>query len=456
MIWNLLVVDDNKDNCNTIASALKKIEGLDIYKAYDPVRGKKLLENKDFDMVITDLKMPSLDGLSFIKEVLEKNSEASCVVLTAYGTIENAVEAMKSGAYDYLTKPINLQELRHTVRKMISHQELLEKNRRLTEEKVQSEEDLKFIYRSRPMKQIDDFIKRIAPSESPVLIQGESGTGKEVVARLIHRLSGRAPADFIVLNCAAVNESLLESELFGHEKGAFTGAERVKKGFLEVSHKGTLFLDEIGEMSSRLQSRLLRVLERGEFYRVGSTRTIKTNARIIAATNRDLKKLVSTGDFREDLFFRLNVFNVTIPPLRERRSDIPLLFDYFLKQYARSLLKNIPAVEEEVYHILSQYNWPGNVRELKNLVEYLMILSKGSSIAPQHLPSELTRHYQKSTSSLKIPIGSSMKEIERKAMLKTLENCNNNRTQAARILGVSRRTLIRKLKEYSKIENNSG
>lgn len=452
MIWNLLVIDDNKDNCNTIARALQRFENLDIYKSYDPIRGKKLLEEKDINIVITDLKMPSMDGLSFIREVLKKNPHASCVVLTAYGTIENAVEAMKIGAFEYLTKPINLEELRHTVQKIIRHQELLEENRRLNTEKKQKQEEVNFVFRSKTMQKIADFIQNIAHSDSPVLIQGESGTGKEVVARTIHRMSDRKYQEFIVLNCAAINESLLESELFGHEKGAFTGAERVKKGFFEVSHKGTLFLDEIGEMSSRLQSKLLRVLERGEFYRIGSTRTMKTDARILAATNKDLKKLVKTGLFRNDLFFRLNVFNVRIPPLRERREDIPELFDYFLRQYADKLLKKSPPVNEKVYNILYNHDWPGNVRELKNLVEYLMVLSKGAPILPHHFPSEIMQRYENGGKAMKINVGTSMKQIEKEVMLKTLENCNQNRTQAARMLGVSRRTLIRKIKEFQDFE----
>ncbi len=455
-MWTLLIVDDNKDNCDTIALALKKNKELEIIKSYNPIRALKIIEEKKPDIVISDLKMPDLDGISFIKEVLHKYSDTLCIILTAYGTIETAVEAIKIGAFDYLTKPINLEELRCIVNKCIEHLKIIEENKLLRKEVKTRIGDLDFVFESIEMKQIYDFVKEIAPTKSPVLILGESGVGKEIVARAIHKQSDRKDKPFLTINCAALSENLLESELFGYEKGAFTGANKTKKGFFEILDRGTLFLDEIGEMTPNTQSKILRVIEFGEFFRIGSTTPLKTDVRIIAATNKNLHKEVEKGSFRQDLYYRLNVFTIEIPPLRERKKDIPVLFDYFIEKFSKQMNKKLPKIEPQIYDILKDYNWPGNVRELKNLAEYLVVLNKEGKITKNMIPKHILSSYNGENTEriLKLPIGTKMKEIEREIILKTLENCNFNRTKAAQVLGISRRTLIRKLQEFNFYDEN--
>lgn len=448
-MWNLLILDDNEDNCNTIALALEKNTELEISKSYDPLEALQIVERQNIDMIISDFKMPNMDGITFIKQVLKKHPQTVCLILTAFGTVENAVEAIKLGAFDYMTKPINLKELRCVVNKGIKHLSLLEENQRLRQEVKAAVGNVNFIFKSVAMKQIYDFIKEIAPSRSPILIEGESGVGKEVVAKAIHQLSSRQDQEFLTINCAAINETLLESELFGHEKGSFTGATALKKGFFEVADEGTLFLDEIGEMSMNIQSKILRVIEYGEFYRIGSTRPMKTNIRLVAATNKKLHDEVGSGNFRQDLFYRLNVFSLTLPPLRERKNDIPVLFDFFISQYSKSLNKEAPPVTSEVYEVLKSYDWPGNVRELKNLSEYIMVLNKGKHIDPESLPNKIVPKAQESSKDhIHFQVGSTISDVEKEMILKTLENCNFNRTKSAQILGISRRTLIRKLQDF--------
>ena len=445
MTYNILVVDDEKN----IREGLGKVLELDGYKVLLACDGKEAIQKLDrggIDLVITDLKMPNLSGEEVLQKATGSSANLPVIILTGHGTIENAVQAMKNGAYDYLTKPVNMDRLSLLVQRALSARELMLQHRALQEELQKRNQFSNIIGKSESMKKIFEVVQQVAPSRASVLITGESGTGKEMIADALHYNSSRREKPLIKVHCAALTETLLESELFGHERGAFTGAVARKRGRFELAHMGTLFLDEIGEMSQNVQIKLLRVLEDKTFVRVGGEETIEVDVRVIAATNRELKSAIEEGDFREDLFYRLNVVNIHISPLRERKEDIPLLMAAFVKEFAEENGKNIEAIEPKARMVLYNYPWPGNVRELRNCIESAVVMSKSNIITVDDLPPHI--HSDSDEEYLKITAGSSLADIEREAIRATLVQQNGNKTRAAEVLGIGRKTLHRKLQEY--------
>ncbi|MBN2553875.1 MAG: sigma-54-dependent Fis family transcriptional regulator [Spirochaetales bacterium] len=445
MRYNILVVDDEKN----IREGLGKVLELDGYKVMLACDGREAiqkLERGDIDLVITDLRMPNLSG----EEVLQKASGMSpnlpVIILTGHGTIENAVAAMKNGAYDYLTKPVNMDRLSLLVQRALSARELMLQHRALQEELQKRHQFSDIIGKSESMKKIFEVVQQVAPSRASVLITGESGVGKEMIADALHYNSSRKDKPLIKVHCAALTETLLESELFGHERGAFTGAVARRRGRFELAHMGTIFLDEIGEISQNVQIKLLRVLEDKTFERVGGEETIEVDARVIAATNRELKSAIEQGEFREDLYYRLNVVNIHIPPLRERKEDIPLLMAAFVREFSRENGKNIEAIEPKARMVLYNYSWPGNVRELRNCIESAVVMSKSNIITvddlPPHVRSDSDQEF------LRISTGSTLADIEREVIRATLTQAGGNKTRAAETLGIGRKTLHRKIQEY--------
>ncbi|MFN3479235.1 MAG: sigma-54-dependent transcriptional regulator, partial [Thermodesulfovibrionales bacterium] len=394
-----------------------------------------------FDVVLLDIVMPGTDGITVMKNMMRDPSAPAIIVLTGRATVETAVDAMKNGAYDYLTKPYKLDELMIIINRAYEYRRLKMKNQQLQQELIRKESPQDFVYKSRQMEEVFNMVRKIAPTDSTVFIYGESGTGKELIANLIWRYSRRNENPFIALNCATLSENLIESELFGHEKGAFTNAFQTKYGIVEVADKGTLFLDEIGEMPLSLQAKLLRFLDSGEFRRVGGNKTLKADVRVITATNRDLSELVKKTEFRQDLYYRLNVINIYIPPLRERREDIPEMANYFLKKYTNKLSKTIRAIDNRAMDILMNYSWPGNVRELENVIERAVILSETELIMPEDVSVPQTS--AKTEGSF-----NSLDEVERSHILKVLNETGWNQSRASQILGIDRKTLYLKLKKY--------
>lgn len=405
---------------------------------------QKLAENQP-EVVLLDLRMPDLDGMSCLEMIKAQNSGIAVIIITAYGSIEKAVEAMKKGADDFLTKPFTTEQLRMVVRKVLAKQRLAEENQYLRAELRSRYSMGSLVGKSKKMQELFSLIHRAAGSNARVLILGESGTGKELVARAIHHHGDRQNNAFIQLSCAAIPETLLESELFGYEKGAFTGATSRKQGRFELADGGTLFLDEVGEMSLATQVKLLRVLQEGDFQRLGGNKTIRADVRVIAATNRDLQKAMSEGAFREDLFYRLNVLPVYVPPLRERKEDIPLLVGHFLDNGCKNGAPR-PQVSQAAISMLMDYHWPGNVRELENAIERALVLGGDRVIEPRHLPPELLNHGEEGK-QIVLPVGSSLREAEQEMIRKTLDFTGGNRARAAGILGISLRALHYKLKE---------
>jgi DNA-binding NtrC family response regulator len=436
----ILVVDDEPAQRQLLAGALD--HDYIIVKAANGLEATQLLGARSFDLIITDERMPGMSGIELIHWVREHYPETPILVLTAYGSIETAVEAMKLGAQEYLTKPLkNPEELRMVVAKVLRQRALQDQN--LVH---RGEEEMKFpsdiIAESEGMKVILQLAAQVAEQSTTVLLTGESGTGKEVVARYIHRRSLRHDDPFVAVNCAALSESLLESELFGHEKGAFTGAIQSRRGRFELAHGGTLFLDEVAEMSFNLQAKLLRVLQEQQFERVGGTRTISVDVRLIAATNKDLQKAISEKTFREDLFYRLNVFPIHIPPLRERRIDIKPLAEHFVKKLAARIARSAVRLHPDTTRDLVEYDWPGNVRELENAIERAMIVARSEVIRPEDLPLQLDARSMKTASPR------TLADIEKEAILKALANNDGDRRATAEELGMSLRTLQYRLKEY--------
>ena len=410
-----------------------------------------------YDLVLTDMRMPEVTGMQVLKETKKVGLNIEVIIITAFGEVDDAVEAMKLGAYDYIQKPFNADKIEIVVDRAIEHQRLENENRTLRNDNNQLRNQLKERYTfssivgvSDVMRKVYDTIEMIAPTKATILIHGESGTGKELVARAIHYNSDRQNKPFIKVNCAALPESLMESELFGHEKGAFTGAIRTTKGRFELAHTGTLLLDEIGELSLPLQSKLLRVLQEREFERVGNPSPLSVDVRVISTTNRDIKQEVQDGNFREDLFYRLNVVPIYLPPLRDRKEDIPLLVDHFLRKYSEENGRDITNIDDEALEKLMAPDWPGNVRELENHVERAVVLCRDSVLTERHFQLEHESAEKSSAFGLEgVSPGMALREMEKRLILSTLASESNNRTKASEILGISVRTLRNKLNEYS-------
>jgi len=438
---NVLVVDDEEPFRRLLKKELTR-KGYAVEVAPDGSEALRLLHDKSFDVILLDVVMPGIDGISLMKKLKEDSGTPAIIVLTGKATVETAVEAMKNGAYDYLTKPYKLDELVIVIDRAYEYSRLSVKSKLLEQELVRKESPFEFIGRSRQIRDILALIQKVAPTDSPVFIQGESGTGKELVANTVWHFSTRKDAPFIALNCASLSENLIESEIFGHEKGAFTSAYQMKHGLVEVADKGTLFLDEIGEMPIGLQAKLLRFLDSGEFRRVGGNKTLSVDVRMIAATNKDLTGMIKTGKFREDLYYRLNVINLTIPALRERKEDIAELSQHFLKKYAKKLSKAITDFTPEALELLAGYHWPGNVREVENVVERAVILCESDRIGADDLsiPS--------SAKVAELGTNPSLEEMEKAYILRVLKEVGNNQSKASQLLGIDRKTLYLKLKKY--------
>ena len=421
--------------------------GFSVTAAADGQEGLDLLRVRGFDVVVLDLHMPRLDGLSLLRKMREEEMEGEAIILTANAEMDTAIEAMKLGAFDYLAKPCRLNEMEVVIRKAFDRRQMARENRALRRMVAQREAAPTLISQSPAMRKTLADVDKVAGTDSPVLIQGESGTGKELIARTIVARSERAGRAFLAVNCGAFQDELLESELFGHEKGAFTGAVSQKHGLFEVADGGTLFLDEVGEMSTAMQAKLLRVLEDGEIRRVGGTRVLKVNVRVLAATNKDLAQEVEGGRFRKDLFYRLNVLSLGLPPLRERPEDIPLLIAHFMgRQAGRRPPKRL---SEEVLALLIRYAWPGNVRELENLVERLVVFSEGEVIEAADLPPAIRTPAPAPPSAAAGPLEpQSLKEVERLHIAKILAQTGGNKSRAARVLGIDVKTLASKIRAY--------
>lgn len=446
MAATILVIDDEEHLRWILSKALTKA-GYRMLAAASGQEGLRLVGEQQPDLILLDLRLPDLDGIAILKQIKKEHSRLPVIVITAHGTVETAIEAMKTGAVDYLTKPFDLDELKLVLERTLTMVELSQEVDYLRAE-LRERQGPGLIGQSPAIQEIRDLILRIADTAATVLIQGESGTGKEVVARQLHAQSSRASQPFIAINCAAIPENLLESELFGHERGAFTGASGRKKGKLELVRSGTLFLDEIGEMPLALQAKLLRVLQERTFERLGSTETLKLEARIIAATNRDLRKAIQEGKFREDLYYRLQVIPVFLPPLRERREDIPLLVQHFLDKYDPG--RRLKGISPAALELLQLYHWPGNIRELENTIERAVILASGNEITPRSLPREIAEDRERFAGVLLDfpPEGINLEEVERELIRLALARSGGNQTQAARLLGITRSALIYRMEKY--------
>ncbi len=445
----ILLVDDDKNT----ADGLKKIllqDGYDTGCTYTGNEALDLIEAEHFDIVITDMKLPDISGFSIIEKVKKKNVDIAVVMITAFSSIQTAIDAMKKGADDYLTKPVNIEELELILKKILERRLLILQNKEL-KQKLKDKYNFSGIIGNTPEIQlIFKTITEIAPTAATVLIYGDTGTGKELIANAIHYSSDRKDKPFVALHCASLSEGVLESELFGHEKGAFTGAISQRRGRFELANGGSLFLDEVGEMNSHVQIKLLRVLETGKFERVGGEKTIESDVRIIAATNRDLEKEIKEGRFREDLYYRLNVINLKLPSLRERKGDIGLLIDNFLVKYSRKNKKDIKGITPQSAKLLDNYDWPGNIRELENTIERAVVMARNEYIEPSDLPSNINVNTKKSRKeTFRIPSGATMKEIEKKVIIETLQTTNGSKSKAAKILGISTRKIEYKIKEWS-------
>ena len=457
----VLIVEDEKLIRWSIKSRLEE----NGYVVSEVDSGKKafdLLDEEDFDLMLLDFRLPDTTGVEILRRVRQEAPETSVVMMTAYGTVESAVEAMKLGAFDYLTKPVNLDELTVIVNKALETTSLRREVRRLRREQRETHGTMKMIGSSPAMLEVIELVEKVCVSQATtVLLEGDSGTGKNVVAKAIHYGSPRAERPFVNITCSALTETLLESELFGHERGAFTDAKMQKKGLLEVADGGTAFLDEIGEMGMAMQAKLLRFLEDKTFKRVGGTRDIEVDVRIIAATNRDLEQAVHTGRFRDDLYYRLKVIPMRMPTLRERRADIPLLMQHFLDHFNQEFHKNTTRVEPRAMEALMAYPWPGNIRELRNFVERIMILETKETIELQDLPRAMRDGTSFSPSgervvaadAVSMPVGSmTLEEMEREAIVRALEQVSHNQVRAAKLLGISRDTLRYRMKKFGLLE----
>ncbi len=440
----ILVIDDDKamrDACFQILSR----QGFRVELAPSARHGLSLLERLSFDAILLDLVMPDMDGLEALKKIKAQDPEAEVIIITGYGTIQSAVESIKAGAFHFLSKPFVPDDLRTLVNRALEKRRLDLENLYLRQELKSKDERNVLVYESESMTRIMDMIERVAPTDSTVLITGESGTGKGLVARKIHQLSPRARRPFITVDCGTLVETLFESELFGHVKGSFTGADANKVGKFELAQNGTLFFDEISNIGLEVQAKLLRAVEERKISKVGSHRVITVDVRIIAATNKDLTKAIKDGTFREDLFYRLNVVLLQMPPLRERKSDIPLLIQHFLEKYNARLRKDMHGISPDAMELLVRHDWPGNVRELENTVERLVVLSSG----PYLEPADLVFAGTILTPAAEAAAGVSLKDLERDHIIQTLQRCDGHKSETARALGIDRKTLREKLKRYN-------
>ncbi len=451
MTTTVLVVDDDDAHRGMLRMMLKSW-GYTVEEAADGDEAVDKVHTMAFDAVLTDVRMGKVNGIEAMKQILSYNPSLPVILMTAYSSVETAVDALRIGAYDYLIKPLDFDALKETLKKAIDHSRLGVENRELRRQLSEENTSSEILGRSPAITSMLSMIRTVAPTEATVLITGESGTGKELVARALHAQSLRKSEPLVVVNCAALAETLLESELFGHEKGSFTGADRRREGRFKQADHGTLFLDEIGEMPIGVQAKLLRALQQGEIQRVGSDRSEHVDVRVIAATNRDLRKEVEERRFREDLYFRLNVISLEVPPLRQRREDIPLLATHFLAHYAERNHKNVKGFSAQCMDMLLHYEWPGNVRELQNAVERAVILCTGDLVTGPELPVNIARlatedlpKIAEAPSSL---AGLPLEEVERRAIEETLRETGDNKSAAARKLGITRATLHKKLRKY--------
>ncbi len=442
----ILVVDDDSLMQDYLSEILNR-SGFYVELASAGEEAMGRIKKEDYDIILSDIRMPNMGGMELLQTVKRYLPDAKVVMMTAYGTVQNAVEAMKLGAFEYVMKPFSADEIELVIKRALDQKKLELENKLLRSEVMEKYGFDNIIGRTPQMQKIFELVEGVADARATVLITGESGTGKELIAKAIHYHSSRREAPFIRINCAALPEGLVESELFGHEKGSFTGAIKQSQGRFELADRGTLLLDEISEISLHLQAKLLRVLQEREFERVGSGIPIQVDVRIVATTNRDLKELIEKNRFREDLFYRLNVVPFHIPPLRERKDDIPALSQYFLKKSNQENNREIEGISQKVYEMFMLYPWPGNVRELENYIERAVVTAKGKILTPRDFPKELSWGQMPSHSE-KIEVGSTIEEAERKLILKTLKVHGGNRTKAAEVLGISTRTLRNKLHEY--------
>jgi len=431
---NILVVDDEKSQREILEMILSG-EGYDVTTAASGEAALKFAKDRRFDLALTDLKMTGMDGIELLQQLLAYDSSIIVILLTAHGSIESAKEALRRGAFDYLEKPYDKAALLETINRALDRLDAI---------------DIEIISASPKMETVKKMILKVARSNSTVLVRGESGTGKELIARAVHNQSPRATEMFQAVNCAAINENLLESELFGHEKGSFTGAHAEKKGLFEIADRGTLFLDEIGELDVGMQAKLLRALQERKIRRVGGTHELSVDVRVIAATNRDLRAMVADGRFRDDLYYRINVLSIDVPPLRERREDIPVLIDYFLKKHTKNTSRLIAGLTPETKKLMNEYSWPGNVRQLESAIERAILLSEGDLITTEDLPTEVRQDVgPASEGSFKLPAeGINFEDVERNLITQAMEQTDYNITKAAKLLGLTFRTLQYRLEKF--------
>jgi two-component system response regulator AtoC len=458
MIAKRVLIVDDEENFRHMLSVILKKEGYDVEAASNGEEALQKMVLSPFDQILCDIRMPKMDGLEFLNEAKKVGVDSTIIMMSAYGTLDIAIEAIKSGAYDYISKPFKPDEIILTLKKAEERERLRKENELLRKEIKREYSFENIISKNKMMQRIFEVIKKVAQYKSTILITGESGTGKELVARALHYNSDRAQNPFVAVNCGAIPENLLESELFGHAKGAFTDAIRTKKGLFEEADSGTLFLDEIGELPAQLQVKLLRVLQDGEIRRIGESKPIQIDVRIVAATVKDLAKEVNEGRFRDDLFYRLNVLPIHIPPLRERKEDIPLLIAHFIKKYSQGMNKNVIGIESKALEALMNYKWYGNVRELENTIERAIVLADRENIEPENLPLEIQDFREQvqleplAEQEYSIKKASRFMEMDliKKALIKT----KGNHTHAAKLLEISHRALLYKIKEYGIIEND--
>lgn len=445
MKFTILIIDDEKNIREGLAANFE-MEGYNVRTASNGADGLKLIAKGDIDLVITDLRMPGISGEEVLSKVTSETPGVPVIILTGHGSIDSAVDAMRHGAYDFLTKPLNLDQLGMIVQRALSSREMSLQHQQLKHELEGSVTLKSMIGKSSAMQRVQETLKKVSDSKASILITGESGVGKEVVADAIHKLSSRKGNSFVKVHCAALSETLLESELFGHEKGAFTGAEKLQKGRFELAHGGTIFLDEIGEINQNVQIKILRVLQEKKFERVGGEQTIEVDVRIVAATNRNLEEEVKAGRFREDLYYRLNVIHITVPPLRDRKDDIPLLMASFLDEFNKENNKQIKGVDNRAKAAMFKYDWPGNIRELRNCMESAVVMCSGSEITLADLPPAISQGA--SSDSISIPLGIPLAEAEKAVIQANLAANKNNKSKTADILQIGRKTLQRKIAEW--------